>query len=298
MKRVMLAFIIIISMSLHLKAQTTEFAPIGASWWYDQYEFTGPQNSYWVYTSEKDTLIGGNMMRKVIRKKIQLSGTEYTADPVFYYQDGNKIFIKDHATDTLRSFFDFDALPGDTIKSYSYYADVNGPAISIVDSVKSIMMGSAEVQAYYLHNKEYEGSYHAYFTSIFYSIGPYEYPFPTNGLADPPEGGALRCYEDADIGLLKFTTDAYCEYIVSVQDDLAAELRFYPNPVTDKLILESAHKCNEISIMNMSGEITSPEIKYNGNTILIDLSNLPEGIYLVLAYENDNLIISQKISKQ
>lgn len=291
---------LIFFLSNSLYSQTTEFAPVGARWWYDQVQAFEPQNSYWLYESKKDTMYDGKIFRKILRSEISSTGeTLYNADPVFIYQEDEKLYITFDVTDTAMEYFDFTAEPGDTIRTIALY-DINEYAISIVDSIKTVNLLGIDITAYYLHNAELSGEYLVGFTSVFYeTIGSTAYFFPWDGLVDPPEGGLLRCYEDDSIGLIKFSEAETCEFIVSTDEYISSSFNVFPNPVTDKLSLSgTSDEDLHIELIDITGKQIIINFEHtNSGNVVADISAISPGVYFVTMYSENRIIGTQKICK-
>ena len=75
-------------------------------------------------------------------------------------------------------------------------------------------------------------------------------------------------------------------------------IRFYPNPVKDKFVIESPVITgkSQVSIFNVGGRKLS-EQKITGDKREIDISNLPAGIYIIKLI-NEQKIITGKIIKK
>ncbi len=90
--------------------------------------------------------------------------------------------------------------------------------------------------------------------------------------------------------ILEITTT---EVITSLSDVLSEQLRFYPNPVTDKLFLEGEN-INEVSISDFSGREV---MNYTNVSGFVAISSLPTGIYL-LKVKVDGQVLSTRIIKK
>lgn len=299
MKNIFTCYLIFF-LSNSLFSQTTEFAPVGAKWWYNQTQAFEPQNSYWIYESEKDTIHDGKIFRKILRSEISSTDeTLYDADPVFLYQEDEKLYITYDVTDTTLEYFDFTAEPGDTIRTIALY-DINEYAISIVDSIKTVNLSGIDFKAYYLHDAELSDRYLFNFTSVFYeTIGSAAYFFPQSGIVDPPEGGPLRCYEDDSIGLIKYTDAETCEYIVSTDEYISPSFNVFPNPVSDKMYL---YGIGDEDVYFVFSDITGKHILINfeytnSGNVVADVSAISPGVYFVTMYSENRIIGTQKICK-
>jgi uncharacterized Ntn-hydrolase superfamily protein len=74
-------------------------------------------------------------------------------------------------------------------------------------------------------------------------------------------------------------------------------IKYFPNPVTDYLQVESSIKINAIKIYNMNGCIVKELFSFSRNKTLIDLKNLPSGIYSACVLTEDNNPVYFKIVK-
>lgn len=69
-------------------------------------------------------------------------------------------------------------------------------------------------------------------------------------------------------------------------------IRFYPNPVRDKLILDTDNEIKQVEILNLMGENV---LIIKNNSKSIDISGLNSGLYLVRVKTSENKQITEKI---
>ncbi len=74
-------------------------------------------------------------------------------------------------------------------------------------------------------------------------------------------------------------------------------VKIYPNPATDRLIIEGAKAGTELSICNMLGQRVFQGSTYNGNKV-IDVSGFPVGNYILQLIDKSGNRISRKIVKE
>lgn len=80
-------------------------------------------------------------------------------------------------------------------------------------------------------------------------------------------------------------------------DELSSSLNVYPNPVNDKLYIETEVKIENVAIYTITGVMVGQQTTENGQqTLTIDLSGLNSGIYFV-KINSDNGQIVKKIVK-
>lgn len=82
----------------------------------------------------------------------------------------------------------------------------------------------------------------------------------------------------------------------SVDENNLNRTEIYPNPVANKLTIESTEQLNEIRIFNVMGQEVRRIIP-NALTMEIDMSNLILGIYFIKMYNSESSIIKKVIKK-
>ena len=78
-------------------------------------------------------------------------------------------------------------------------------------------------------------------------------------------------------------------------NEYESELEIFPNPVNDKLFINTADAINEICIYNVTGVQVYRETEFNGNEI--DMSSLSKGMYIIKIKTDKHNIIKQIIKK-
>lgn len=97
------------------------------------------------------------------------------------------------------------------------------------------------------------------------------------------------------------TTSEYTvavSYGTAVEDQsLAAFIRCYPNPVSDRLLIEMAFPADRIQVISLTGQIIS-DLQVRGNTVVIDTGSWMNGTYLVRFYRDGRYSGNQKVIKE
>lgn len=262
-----------------------------------------PCETTYYYTDGKDNLsingntyhvIKGGTDKKYVREDT-LTGRIYR-----YYPDDNKEFITCDMSLEEGDSFTFPGLP------YLYY--IEGDLTIAVDSVRYI---DGKKIIFFEPSLEIDGSFYSQYAYNHYKdsinislrfmegIGPIYGVF---GYNDHIMGqlGVLLCVEKD--GEQVYVTDEKtgCEYFYfpASVDELTEKLLIYPNPIRDELSIEltSGDVINgEINIINSNGR-TVLKHNINSQSLKIDTSNLPTGIYIVVL-TTDKKIITEKIIK-
>ena len=197
-------------LGLSVYGQTNNWAPVGATWWYDQDQAIWPSNvTYIKVSSVKDTMVLGQQCRKLIKKEIG-PNRHLHLGVLFTFEDSGKVYYLTPTTSKFSLWMDFSADVGDTVTVFPEFVDHQDSLILRIDSIKPISVGGQVRKRFYHYPV---GSLSLTFGfSWIEGIGSDEYFTPQLSYADPPEGGAIRCYEDTSVGLVHVGVND-CDYI-------------------------------------------------------------------------------------
>ena len=193
----------------------------------------------------------------------------------FYYNDTIEKLI-----------YDFSVMQGDTLDFYSGY----GSNI-VVDTIYNIITGDGvERKKYVLFDNGYELG--AYVEGIGSDAGMFRYPFYgfenyycTICVKDKNNTNIIGSNHCSD-----FITDVYHIKPASI------EIEVYPNPFTNRFVIETSISNYEIEIYNYLGQIIFSEKNINADVVIT--STFEKGIYFIKIKKGENVIHSQKIIKQ
>ena len=295
-KLILIAFMFVFTGSL--KAQT-EFAPVGAEWYYNYNNFGNV--GYVKITSESDTIIDNVFCKKLVKsihvydyvsynEKKGVFGYEYLTqinDSVMIYSDGE-----------FKKLYDFSAEIGDTllIPGLGHYEEfTHGTAVV---TGKGFMEFEGESLRYidlkHLEDTPWQFScYHNYDNGyntarICEKIGNISgYLLPEKYfIVDDDEGGALRCYSDNETSIT-FSKEE-CDYVPQKDDvdEISASdiIKIYPNPATTKVEVSYTLPENETNatlVMTNTLGVNVKTVHLDGNNgkTTLSLEELPSGIY-------------------
>ena len=82
----------------------------------------------------------------------------------------------------------------------------------------------------------------------------------------------------------------------SLVEKNSSDFMFFPNPVTDKVIIHSLIPNSEVSFYNLYGKLLLQSVANNKTELNLDLSCLNSGIYIITVTSN-NITVSKKIIK-
>lgn len=287
------------------------FCPAGAEWHYSFRYMNLPgdaiENEKIKYV--RDSILNGETVKVLWHERFYKENHHKTLQGyvlTLIKQKGDTVFMKNAGTRNVwQILYNFAALPGQSWQDSIGDVDPTGgwaPYNSCinytvtVDSVRNVLVNNFLLKRLYVR----------YFASSDFWI--YGYPIDTvqiterlgcsrfmfNYFPDPRDNYDLEefveikdflCYQDNTFGLKQFANFA-CDYSnpVWIQEGIneSGNLKIYPNPVTDKFVLESPGNLNveKITIYNYIGKVVHTTINVKTKQE-IDISQLPTGIYFL-----------------
>jgi hypothetical protein len=291
-----LAFII----NCNLFVNCQYWAPKGATWYYEQDDFVEPIYSFIRFRSIGDTIIKGDTA--IILEESSVYIDTFT-NHIYMKYDSNRVFYYHSPDDEFKLVYDFNAIQGDTVKAFCRESEfwiestesTESSVIIKIDSISTMIIGGDTLKV-------------QHFTDlglccccsmlpqrkIIERIGHVRFMFPQHSWADPPYGGPLRCYEDSIIGLYKIS-NIDCDYISTKVDNQKIDNNIFiiPNPVKDKIFISTIVNYELIQMFNIQGLLVLEQ----NNKAEINISGLPNGIYLVKILFRNKEFVTRKIIK-
>ena len=89
---------------------------------------------------------------------------------------------------------------------------------------------------------------------------------------------------------------AHLHCVASVGENSHQALNIYPNPVSDKLVIETSEAIGFVEIYNLTGAMVVSQ-KCNSEKAEIDVNNLHEGIYFI-RITTDAAILTRRFVKR
>ena len=81
--------------------------------------------------------------------------------------------------------------------------------------------------------------------------------------------------------------------IVSAKNEYF-EIKISPNPVNDRLTIESSKPIEQIEIINAVGQVVKT---FSGSKLTLDVQSLAKGSYYLKIYVKDQQVITKQFSK-
>lgn len=309
--KIKLTFFLMLYCCLRSSGQMSEFAPIGAKWWYGYNEISA--TGYVIIESTGDTIIAGNSCRVLTKTKhfIDLAWPDpeehvFSMGEDYIFQDDSIIYY--YSDGSFWTLYDFTASVGDTWQVYYndpdviYYSECDSTGtLEVVTSTDTLIAGTTFKK---LTTQSLPGSLWSFDNSeILEKTGSLFYLFPsvTNciSVTDLAYPAPLRCYEDNTIGLIKFSEEE-CDYIyLGISETSKSAFSIWPNPTEETVHLKGDLEADmQITLTDITGkEIPVYLIRSADNILSADISFLPAGIYLITVLEDHNPIGTQKLIK-
>lgn len=291
-------FYVIISLFLYSVAcfTQTNWAPIGAKWYYNLNE-----DDYTTIESIGDTIIQNKncSILKLFHPLDSLKISTYNEDgKVWYFKSGKFYKLYDFASkvgDTWQVVDIFNLCGADSLITIK--VDSVGTTLINGNSLKYIVVSFLSNDEWGFHCYGDVGSSH----KIIERIGALGYLFPQRFCAlDYPYRCDLRCYSDDQFGHYETGIVDSCNYVKDDASIISLYKRpfIYPNP-TEKILnidLGSSSTGTTATLYSLFGEKVM-KLHLDEQKRTMDLSELKEGYYILQILRNKNYSF-YKILKQ
>nr|NQU93706.1 hypothetical protein [Bacteroidota bacterium] len=251
----LLSFVLICSFPIFVAGQN--WAPIGATWYYEIVYPFSPQLSFIKYESVADTNILGKTC-KIITVTDGITGYGYlvgNSDTAFTYEDNRKIYVFDPINNGFSLVYDFAADSGSTwittwdTCNYERIINSTDSILIIGFIVKTLSFGGLKI----LEGIGGE-------RTLFHGLGPVECEPPDTIIVDLPFIQRLRCYEDSILGLYNTGVSTTCDYVTTRINDINEQnnwVSIYPNPASSEINIEVKNRQGKnffFSLVTIMGE--------------------------------------------
>ena len=280
MKKILTVCIVI--SAFYSSAQT--WAPIGATWYYSETHYFLPLVDYYKVESVGDTLING-ISCKVLHKNSYVCDLRPLTE--YMYDSSNHVYFWDAAIQSFQMLYNFDAAAGDSWKIYTGYPYPQDTILYTVDSTSLISINGFSRKILYISNNFFGQE------TIIEGIGSTKKLFNWDaGFCDGSWAAGIRCYEDANIGLVDFDTLLSCDtiYYTGIEEH-SSEYNFtiFPIPIESEMFVQQTGGKffpSTFKLFNLVGEnVLSGELNVEKNRI--DLSAILSGTYFIRISSKD-----------
>ncbi len=307
MKTILLLCTLLCLSSLKTHAQYAEFAMPETEMWITENDANGPPHSYFHFVVNTDTIIEGINYHNMLREKITVVGTPSVQIKTigYFHQAGGLITILDTISDEILPYFNLDAEVGDTLSSPIYFGieDIDYPKFRRfeIDSIYDTILSGITLKKFSVNYLNYESidEFDFFWNSNIFieQIGFLGYPIQwyNPGGFDGYYPGGLRCYQNPELGLIKFVEED-CTYLeTSIKDFQNSNLNIYPNPANNIITVENASdQLTHFELFSITGiQYPIKNISKINNQTQIGISFLESGMY-ILYIKNESGIIQTK----
>lgn len=298
MKIRLLLSILAIFSTVTLKAQT-EFAPIGATWYYGNLEAMWGDTGFTKTTVTDSAVIDGKKVKVLISEYHQSDGGVFPRDTVYAYQTGDSVFF--YLDGKFHLVYNFGLNVGDTMEIYNpdnkYCGDDMLYGHIMVESIKTLNINGTELKQFNLIPADSYSNYYHYIEKI----GTTSQLFGADCIADNFGAGIfgeLRCYEDEEIGHYQYGREAcdslyvydWEEYYrwwdsmlrVDVIDNEALEVKIFYSQSDKAVVVDTRGSCEQsvIKIIDVDGRIVYCDVCEPGTQMSVALKR--KGVLVVL----------------
>lgn len=277
------------------KAQSHEFAPVGAEWYYTRFYRIG-QAPHGIandrFRSLRTVEINGWECKEIeLYQHLDCHGVINPYTEIRYItQEGDQVYEVEEGQRYI--LYDFSKEVGE-----SWYAPKYDDTITVLN-VSYITLNDGSVRKV-LETQPSNGDW--YFYNIIEGVGmDYSlFPFDRTMVGTPCVEGPLRCYSEAGVPLITWS-ETECDYEVVAIDEYGEEAFVNMNTLVDNMLQiefsEDFHGLKLVIIVDVMGKIVSTH-KTIENTLDISFADNPKGLYLVQVTMNSQLINRRIVKK-
>ena len=289
-KKFGLILFLIVCLGSSLKAQI-EWAPLGASWYYNKKEggeASPPAYGYLKIEAVKDTVIEEQHTTVLHMSRHISSGEVYSIGNIYTFEIDSVIYIWNSGNKSV--LYDFTKKRGETheITGLGFNDCGDSPIGSVVvDSCGRSYIYGFESSYYFCSPTDTSiWEYTREINSIFGSVNfMFAYPVFCNVMDVEKFSGVLRCYTDDRVGMINLG-EIPCDTLIPAGINnsyiFSDKIRINPNPCDNFFIIsqEPPYSQLKLTIYSLLGDVIF-ETHLRKSERHIDVGSLPNGIYLL-----------------
>ena len=275
-------------------AQFEPFFPIGAESWITEYNANGPPIANYRIYVEEDTVIDGLTYTKMMRDRIFITPDETQTKLIGCFRElDGVITFYDTITHTEYEYFDQNATVGDTIASvvypYDEFLSCDYYRYFVIDSLADTTIAGVILKHFFLNPLTYDctDEYGFFWNSFEFieEIGFLGYPtqWYNPGIFDGDFPGLIKCYEDDQLGLVKFIEED-CDFLeTAIMETEHISINIFPNPADAFVTLQfPVNTIDVVRVLNQLGAIILEQQVTSGTEhITINTELFAPGLYWV-----------------
>jgi hypothetical protein len=299
MKMKKIPFILLFLWTLNINSQT--WAPIGAKWHYQSFDIFMNQ---WYASVESvgDSIIQGKDCKILHSSGIGTCNFIEDYNNIFLNSDNDKVYYYSKSLSKFCLLYDFAKLPGDTLYvQVNKFLSTNQDSVGfVIDSIGFTDIGIYHLRTQYLTPIYSLNNFIGHFGKIIEYIGHTSFLFPIDyDMCDASYTGGLLCYNDSLIYYHNpSVSSSFCSTIGVEEINSLNRLTVFPNPTMDFINIVSDFPGDMlIGIYNQLGALLQT-FTINKNSKQIDISDLPDGLYLLNIKSGDYGQFVRRIIKE
>ena len=264
------------------RAQVTEFAPIGAKWYYSEQAFFPPPFGEFPHVVEvvSKEMYQGQLCSKLVGIGTTLVPSATVPDPLYVYSQNDSVFFYSLLSGQFELLYDFGAEAGDTWVIGGLGTPDGYDSLAVhVDSTSQLLINGHTLKVLHISYPvlPYEWGY-----EIIAGVGCTFFLTPDYGLY---EGGpmGLRCYIDpsVDLHFVPYPCDTTIITVSTLDTEALDHISAFPNPAKDYihiLIAADVGKCSLRLFDQMGRLVRQVAVHVGMNTI--ETTGLNPGLYV------------------
>ncbi len=272
----------------------SEFAPIGAEWYYQYQDYISPYGlGYFKYECVGDSLVKGQVCRQIENMRVQSDSTVLPGAPIFVFERNDTVFRYSYELEDFHILMDYSAEVGDTLLIQPGYINIHKDSIFVVEELTTEIIDGVPLKKWRL-NTGICGVYQDYYEKI---GSPFGFDPTAYCIIIVDIDIKIRCYSDSEISIQ--IIDSPCDGILSNVEELSVDkLEIYPNPTDSYLSVNwNTTLKYDIELIGLQGEVLSL-ITAAESGVTLDLEDFRAGIYLVKITDEFGRFTQRKIINQ
>jgi hypothetical protein len=220
----------------------------------------------------------------------------FTGDRTVYYNDGFEIYLNvDHTKDTVytEDCYQFRFIPGSNEITGRWGLDVWTPpaidfAIHVDEDTNRTIEAVFPLMALGKNSSIAEGDSMGFEIEILDNDGS-----GRNHVLSWNKNLHMAWYDPTHMGTIVFSENT----ITSVKKTRSSNVSVFPNPASDKVLIQSPEEFNAVVIYSAQGQILYDQKGLSSSGISLDLHHFKPGIYVLTVKMQDGSLVNYKLVK-
>lgn len=284
--------------SFRSTAQVTDFAPLGAKWYYSEIQWipVPPVKTYpnIVEVVSKE-MYQGKLCSKLVNTSIITGPSATFPHPLYVYTQNDSVMFYSDFSGQFELLYNFGAQAGESWIIGGLNTTIGVDTLTVyVDSVGQWMIGGDTLKVQFV-------SYRPFYDwgfEIIEGVGNTGFLLPDFGLYEGGPAG-LRCYQDPnnDYHFVTYPCDTVNGTSSTANIDSEVQISVFPNPVTANIhisISPNLVNCS-FALWDPLGRLVRERVAMAGGTNKIDTYGLQPGVYLWQVWQENKPLIKGQI---